>query len=315
MRRRIGWAALFLGNAWILLALPALGEEQPAQRVVAATIDGEPVHADEARHEFNRAYGKQELDDAQKQAAQKRALDQVIDRRLVLRYLQRSGQAASEQDVDFALAQLEKDLKSQGLTLDQHLKKVSLSEDDVRRPLAWKLSWNKYLQRHLTEENLQKYFDRHRSEFDGTQLRAAHILLKLPADADEGQRAAAKEKAASLRGEIAAGKLSFADAARQHSQAPTAKRGGDIGWIERRQPMPEVFAQAAYALEKGQVSEPVISPFGVHLITVLDVKPGQKTRQEVDADLRAAVTIYLFRWIADRERAKVKIEYAPSLNP
>jgi hypothetical protein len=42
---------------------------------------------------------------------------------------------------------------------------------------------------------------------------------------------------------------------------------------------------------------------------VLDVKPGQKTRPAVDAELRPAVTLYLFRWIADKERAKVKIAY------
>ena len=312
MRQHMGLAALVLCSGLVSLAPSAPGEEQPRQRVVAATIDGEPVYLHEAQHEFNRAFGKQEFDESQKQALLRRALEQVIDRRLVLAYLERSGQAASGQDVDFSMSQLENDLKSQGLTLAEHLKQVGMPVEDVRRALAWKLSWNKYLERSLTDENLQKYFDKHRCQFDGTQLRVAHILLKLPANDDEVQLAAAREKAAALRTEITAGKLTFGDAARQHSQAPTGNEGGDIGWIERHQPMPEAFSQAAYALEKGQVSEPVLSSAGIHLITILDIKLGQKTRPAVDAELRPAVTLYLFRWIGDKERAKVKVEYVES---
>ena len=299
-------ATLFVG---VGLVVCSSAEESNQSRGIVARINGEPVYLDEAQREFERAYGKQQLDETQKLALLKRALEQVIDRRLVLAYLEQSGQAASGQDVDFALAQLEKDLKSQDLTLEQHLQQVKLTEEDLRRALAWKLSWNKYLARYLTDENLQKYFDKHRREFDGTQLRVAHILLKSAADADETQVAAAREQAAALRAEIAAGKLSFADAAAAHSQAPTAKAGGDIGWIERHQPMPEAFSRAAFALEKGQVSEPVRSPAGIHLITVLEMKSGQKTREEVEAALRPAVTLYLFRWIADKERAKVQVEY------
>jgi peptidyl-prolyl cis-trans isomerase D len=74
--------------------------------------------------------------------------------------------------------------------------------------------------------------------------------------------------------------------------------------------MPEAFSRAAFALEKGQFSEPVRSPAGIHLITVLDIKPGTKSREQVEAQLRPAVTLYLFRWIADKERASAKIELA-----
>jgi len=128
-------------------------------------------------------------------------------------------------------------------------------------------------------------------------------------DADETAIAVAKDRAAKLRGEIASGKTSFADAAKRHSDAPSREAGGDIGWIERHRPMPEDFSRAAFALKKNEVSEPLVSTFGVHLITVTDAKPGAKTWQEVEGELRPAVTVYLFRWIADKERAGAKIEY------
>lgn len=300
-----------LVTAFLFSLLSVAMAQQPAkERVLAARVDGQPVSRAEVDLEFRRAFGDSQFSEEQRKAAWRATVEQVIDRRLVLGYLERSKQAASEQDVDFAVAQLEKELAAQQLTLEQHLQQAKLSLDELRGALAWKLTWNKYLERYLTEPNLQKYFDQHRREFDGTQLRVAHILWKLPADADEPSVKAATDKAAALQAEIAAGKVAFAAAAAKHSQAPTAKAGGDIGWIERHQPMPEAFAQAAFALEKGGVSEPVRTAAGIHLITVLEIKPGPKTAQEVAAELRPAVTLYLFRWIADRERAKAKIEYA-----
>lgn len=306
---RIGRCFLLLFIVIAKLSSFAQGQQEPTAPSPVAKIDSQPVSKAEVDLEFRRAYGERQFTDVQRAAAWRAALEQVIDRRLVLAYLERTKQAASSQDVDLAQAQLEKDLKAQDLTMDEHLQAVGLSLDDIRRALAWKLSWNEYLKRHVTDANLQKYFELHPREFDGAQLRVAHILLKLAADADEQAIAAAQAKAASIRQEIVAGQLSFADAAKAHSQSPTAKGGGDLGWIERHQPMPEAFSRAAFALDKGQFSEPVVSPFGVHLITVTDIKPGQKTWQDAAAELRPAVTIYLFRWLADKERAKAKVEY------
>jgi parvulin-like peptidyl-prolyl isomerase len=168
--------------------------------------------------------------------------------------LTKTGQAASKQDVDLALAELEKELKSQNLTLAMHAGKVGLTVADLRRALAWKLSWQRYLQRQLTEANLEKYFNKYRREFDGTQLRVAQVLFKLADDADDLTIAAAKDRAEKLRHEIALGKLPFAAAAKQHSQAPSAAQGGDIGWIERHKPMPEEFSRAAYALKPDEIA-------------------------------------------------------------
>lgn len=281
----------------------------PADAPVAARINGEVVPATEVEREFRQAYGEKKVTDVERERLLKAAREQVIDRRLVLAHLTGSGQAASSQDIDFAVAQFEKDLKSQSLTLDQHLKQVGLTAGDFRRALAWKLSWQRYVERQLTDENLQKYFDRYPREFDGSELRVAQILFKVPADADEKALAAAQDKAAKLKAEIAAGKLTFAAAAKQHSQAPSSAAGGDIGWIERRRPMPEDFSKTAFALKPGEVSQPLVSPFGVHLISVLEVKPGKRTWRDAAGELRPAVTLYLFRWIADQERPKAKIEY------
>ncbi|MCE9525651.1 MAG: peptidyl-prolyl cis-trans isomerase, partial [Planctomycetales bacterium] len=101
----------------------------------------------------------------------------------------------------------------------------------------------------------------------------------------------------------------FADAAKKHSQAPTAKDVGNIGTIRRHEPMPEDFSKAAFALKKGEVSPPVVSPFGVHLIQVQEIIPGRRTWEDCREELRPAVTLYLFRWIAEKQRKEAKISY------
>lgn len=298
---------------WLVLLLflpsPGWAQQPPAAPLPTAAINGAIVPAADVERELRQAYGDRKFTEAERPQFWKAALEQVIDRRLVMAYLKASGQAASDQDIDFAAAQFEKDLKAQNLTFEQHFKQVGLSLDDFRQALAWKLSWQKYVEKHLTDENLQKYFDRYRAEYDGTELHVAQILFKLPAAADAAALAAAKDKAAKLKAEIAAGKLTFAAAAKQHSQAPSGSLGGDIGWIERRRPMPEDYSKVAFALKPGEISDPLVSPFGVHLITVLEAKAGAKTWRDVAGDLRPAVTRYLFRWLADQERPKAKIEY------
>ncbi len=295
-------------NSIIVLVVLAIGDSS----VIAAKVNGEQVLASEVDAEFRLAFGNANISEADKPTLLRAALDQVINRRLVLAHLTKSGQAASKADIDLELAQFEKELKAQNQTLADHAKRVGLSPDDVRRALAWKLSWKRYCEKHLTPQNLEKYFQQHRRDFDGTQLHVAQILFKLQSDADAATISAAKDKAAKLRAEAGSDREKFAAAARKHSESPSRDDGGDIGWIERRRPMPEEFSRTAFGLKPSEVSQPLLSPFGVHLITVLEEKPGTKSWQDVEDELRPATIAYLFRWIADKERTEAKIEYLSS---
>src|SRR5690606_4756213 len=81
-----------------------------------------------------------------------------------------------------------------------------------------------------------------------------------------------------------------------------------IGFIERRQPMPEAFSAAAFQLDAGEVSAPVVSPAGVHLIACLEIQPGQRTFAEARDDVRAAAIKILFHHLARRAKASVTME-------
>ena len=96
------------------------------------------------------------------------------------------------------------------------------------------------------------------------QTLAGHILLRLSPQMNE---AAARQKLSELRARVLAGQADFATLARENSQDGSAAQGGELGWASPGQFVPE-FEEAMNALAPGQISEPVVSRFGVHLITV-----------------------------------------------
>jgi parvulin-like peptidyl-prolyl isomerase len=162
-----------------------------------------------------------------------------------------------------------------------------------------------------TDEHLQRYFAEHRAEFDGTRLRVAHLLLDLPADRD--QQVAVLKRAAVIRDDVLAGKLTFADAARQYSRGPSAPQGGDLGWITRQGPMPDAFTRAAFGLRVGELSPPVVSHFGVHLIECREIEPGQTSWEDVRGSLRTALAKDLFHRHAAQTRETATIHYGDAV--
>ncbi|MGH8687849.1 MAG: SurA N-terminal domain-containing protein [Burkholderiales bacterium] len=110
------------------------------------------------------------------------------------------------------------------------------------------------------------------------QRRASHILVKTQAEAEK------------LAAEARKSPDTFAELARKYSQDPgSAAKGGDLGFFARGQ-MVGPFEDAAFALKPGQISDPVKSDFGWHVIRVTDVRPAQarpfaEVRAELAADL------------------------------
>lgn len=99
-----------------------------------------------------------------------------------------------------------------------------------------------------------------------TQTRARHILLRPGPQLSQDQAAA---RLLEVRREIAAGQKSFDAAARDVSQDGSAEQGGDLGWASPGMFVPE-FEQVMNQLQPGQISQPVVSRFGVHLIEVTE---------------------------------------------
>jgi len=263
---------------WAPCKAAAPGPEK-SKSAIAATVGDEPIFAAEVDELLAGTPSARQASGEALAKLKAEALEQLINRRLVFKSLAKQGFNPPEEDVDELLAELKERLTAQQLSFDEFLNRHSLTEQLVRRRLAWDAAWTRYLEQTLTDEAVEKYFDAHRRDFDGTELRVSHILLRVENLADRSAVAAAIDRAEMLRKEIAAGTLTFAQAAEKYSAGPSRKQGGDLGFIARHGQMAEAFTAAAFRLEKGKVSPPVVTPFGVHLIECTDIKPGKLTWQ------------------------------------
>ncbi|MBE6615510.1 MAG: hypothetical protein E7631_09430 [Ruminococcaceae bacterium] len=130
----------------------------------------------------------------------------------------------------------------------------------------------------VTEDEAQKYYEENKAQFvAGLTFNASHILVD------------SEDKANELLAQIKAGDITFEEAAAQHSSCPSGQNGGNLGDFGQGQMVPE-FENACAAMEVGEISAPVQTQFGFHLI-LLNKKEegGEMSFDEVKADLMNAL--------------------------
>jgi peptidyl-prolyl cis-trans isomerase C len=143
----------------------------------------------------------------------------------------------------------------------------------------------------VDEAAARQYFEQHKADFESVHAR--HILVRVkgstvtpPAGKKELSDEEALAKAQEIRKKILAGEDFAALAKAESDDAVTGAKGGDLGVFKHGQMVPE-FEQAAFTLPVGQVSEPVKTKFGYHLIQVVQgVKAFDQLRPEVEKRMR-----------------------------
>ncbi len=140
---------------------------------------------------------------------------------------------------------------------------LKLSVDDIAKTIQ------------PTEEELRQYYQEQQQAFTTPEeRRVRHILIAVKPDASPEEKQKALEKAKAIRQRLLKGE-DFAQLAREVSDDPGSKaKGGDLGFV-RKGALEKHFEQAAFSLPKGEISEPVETPFGYHLIQVTEIKPAK----------------------------------------
>ena len=142
-----------------------------------------------------------------------------------------------------------------------------------------------------------------------TQSRARHILLRLSPQLTEAQALA---KLSVFKRDVVAGKANFANLAREFSQDGSAAQGGDLGWASPGMFVPE-FEDVMNRLEPSQISDPLVSRFGVHLIQLMERRKvalsPREQRDTVRAMLRDKKLDPAFSAWAEGLRARAYIEF------
>ncbi len=139
----------------------------------------------------------------------------------------------------------------------------------------------------VSDEDVALFYADHPEMFTNeAQVHARHIITAAQEGADSETVAKARAKAEKARERALAGE-DFAELARELSEGPSAPNGGDLGFFSRDQMVP-AFADAAFALEPGQISEVVRSGFGFHVIKVEEKRPaGTLPLDEVSDELQS----------------------------
>lgn len=171
----------------------------------------------------------------------------------------------------------------------------------------------------VSDEDLRQWYDTHQASYTSAeQRRARHILLPLPGDAKPEQVEATRAEARELLARLRSGE-SFEAIARTRSQDPgSAQQGGDLGFFGRGAMDPQ-FEEAVFGLQVGELSEPVLTPFGLHIIRLDAIQPGgvrpfEEVREDVRRELQLERSEALFFEQAER-LANLTYEHPDSLEP
>ncbi|OAS87078.1 MULTISPECIES: peptidylprolyl isomerase [Metabacillus] len=186
------------------------------------------------------------------------ALETLITKNVIEQEVEKEKVSVSEKDID---AELQGLIESYGgeETFNQQLATSGLTMEDVEEDVKTNLQIEKLLESRIkiTDEEMKTYFDENKDSFAKTkQVKASHILV-----ADEATAKEVKEK-------LDAGE-DFAELAKEYSTDGSAESGGDLGFFGEGSMVAE-FEEAAFSLEVDEISEPVKTEHGYHIIKVTD---------------------------------------------
>jgi parvulin-like peptidyl-prolyl isomerase len=256
---------------------------------------------------------------------QSRVIDDLLRKRLIAQEIERRRIVISPTDIDDRTEiEFERILRQNNLTEEQAaqiLQRQGRTLESFKRELRQAVELHLQTERlrdlvvgpiEPTEQELSAYLEEHREDYDTPEeVHARHILIRVPEGASEAEIAQAKKQIEDIKKELENG-ADFAELAKKYSQDPgSAPNGGDLGFFRRGQMVRE-FEDAAFSLEPGQISDPVRTQFGFHLIKVEEKKPAQhpelaQIRERVLKDYIAAERTRRFEQFYADLKAHAKI--------
>jgi peptidyl-prolyl cis-trans isomerase C len=182
-----------------------------------------------------------------------------------------------------------------------------LAQEFLRREIEGKVK--------ITDDEIETYYKGHKEEFTNPEsVKARHILLRVPEGADEKAWKEAESKAKDVKKKLENGE-DFAELAKKYSDDPGSKtKGGDLGFFTKGRMVPE-FESAAFSLKPGELSGPVKTNFGYHIIEVKEKKAADtKALAEVQAQIRQALQKEKQQQLQDALIERLKAKYPVRVN-
>jgi peptidyl-prolyl cis-trans isomerase SurA len=257
----------------LCLTLADTAAAQSGAQRIAAVVNDDVITTQDLIDRINLGIATSGLpnDDATRQRLAPQVLRGFIDEKLQIQEAERLGTEVSEAEIDQALATIAQRNRTTAPELTRYLAERGLNPRALRDQLKAQIAWIKVVGSEVrprivvTQEQIDLALRRGAAATDGRELQLGEILLPVY---DRAQEATVLEDARGLVATLRGG-AGFAALARQVSAAGSAENGGDLGWVPVSAIIPDLRDQIA-ALAVGEVSDPIVSPAGVHIFQVRD---------------------------------------------
>jgi peptidyl-prolyl cis-trans isomerase SurA len=305
--------------AWIILSCAVPASANVIEQIIVV-VDGEPYtltnFKDYAKTQMSREFPAGDLKQLGKEDQE--VVEQFITDKLLAAEVKQSGIKVSDEEIDHYIGQIKQKngindeqlreaLKREGVTWEKYrasiraeVEKTEIIESQVRKKV------------NVTPEDVERYYQLNQKKYvSDERARLRHILLMVPGG-PEGAKAA-MEKVSEIRRRALAGE-DFAKLAESYSEGAGASEGGDIGWITRGSLLQEIDELAFGKLAVGEVSQPVRTSAGIHLVKVETREAGkqiafanvrEKVREEV---LAKAIEERFNKWLKTDLRKRHKVD-------
>ena len=290
---------------------------------VVATVEGQEIKKEELEQAFATELARQGIPPDQLPANQraqgyKMILNDLITEKLVSK--RAASMEAKEEDINAQFEQLKSRFPKQE-DFEAQLTKSGQTPEKIREDIRSYLKQQAWVKEQIkdapkaTDADAEEFYTKNPDQFKKPeQVRASHILLSVAADAPEATVQEKQKAAAAIAARVKGGEA-FDKLAAELSEDPSAKQNsGDLNFFTKEQMVPE-FSTAAFGMKKGDISEPVKSQFGFHIIQVTDRKDAETmTLEAVKPQLLAFLnqkmqSTQVEKLIKDvREKAAVEIK-------
>lgn len=236
-------------------------------------------------HQLSQMQNRPPISGQEKSALERRILEELIDKKLMENYALEKGIGASEEEINHAIEDVLSKANIDKTQLQQALEKDGIPYEEYRDQIRDQIVKAKLIHREISshidikEAEIEGYYLDHPEEFqteEGFNIR--HILLPLPKKPSPEMIEKTRAEALRIRREILDG-LPFEKAALKYSGDATAAKGGELGFFRKGDLNPEM-EKAVSSLHEGEVSEPIRSPLGFHLIKLEERTSGEERALE-----------------------------------
>jgi len=226
-----------------------------------------------------------------------RVVDRYVSQKLLTAAADAEKVQATDAEVDEFIAGIRGSLPEE-VTLEGIMEERGIPMEKLRSDIGADIKIRKLLEAKTdavpaaSDEQISAYYEANKEMFTLPEsVRARHILIKTDPEGDEASKAAAKEKIESIRVKLVEGTVTFEDAAGEHSDCPSGKRGGDLGTFARGQMVP-AFEEAAFTQEIDAIGPVVETQFGYHIVQVTEKQiAGERSLEDAKEEISEQLTM------------------------